>query len=528
MRIKLTLPTTSLWLALAVLAAACDLTGGDTPAVPSNSCAFALGTEAALHVSQSCGVDGADGSVARPYRTLAEAAAAAEAGDTIALAPGAYVGGVELAGGVKVVGLIDEHVSVSASGEHVLKFTGKGSSEVRGVTVSGAAARGIMVDGSAISLGGVHVKDVGGVGVYVIGADAVDLIGSRITGSAGVGLIVKGSGKVGIIDPTYSPSPRGIDSKVGIIDPTYAPNSVIAGNKGGGVAIIDPTYSPIKSDEVTVAHLLVKATDIDGNGGFGIALYGAGALIERSAIRNTAKGAKGPWADGILITMGATNEVPDLRIDAGSVVLDNARTGVLVMSAARVALEGDVSGNGFCGAWVGAQGARFDALAKATLHRNRMVGITASKGADLRITGATITGTRIHTIDGPDGKIDVADGIGVYDGARATVTNARIEENARAAVVVHAAATVKDVNGDEVLDVIIEGCTMKANGYGIIVNGAPEPPAYAAANSRDDGDGHKGTGAPAPGQDEDGNLGVQTEFCSGENSDEAGCAPSVE
>ena len=526
--------------AIAILG--CEANGSGGPAAAPDPCGYALGMESALHVSESCGVDGGDGSLASPYKTLADATKAAQAGDTIALAPGAYVGGVELAAGINLVGLLDDHVTISGDGEHVLKISGKGSTEVRGLTVMGTAKRGIVVDQTAISLGGVHVKGVGGTGVHVTGSPTVDLIGSRISASAGVGLIAKGTGKVGIIDPIYLPSPRVADGKVGIIDPIYAPGSSIQGNQGGGVAIIDPIYSPAKTDELSVAHLLVKATDIDANGGFGIALYGAGAIIERSAIRNTIKGAKGPWADGILVAMGKGKaaQTPDIHIDESSLVLDNGRTGVLVMGPSKVLVDGEISGNKFCGAWAGNPMSLFHVRAKATLHGNKMVGLTVSKGADLRVDGATISGTTVMMLKNAKGEVmKVADGIGVYDGARATVKKAHISGNARAAVVIHAAAQKKDADGNGLvdargnpeLDVQIEGCTMTGNKHGIVVNGAPEPPQYVSANTRERGDGKQnGSGGTdvTPAEDPPDDLGVQTEFCTGDNGGDEGCAPAFE
>ncbi len=537
---------TSIAIGIAIITAAlsaCESNAHTGPTITPDPCGYAIGMDSALHVSQTCGVTDGDGSVTSPYGTLAAAVAAAQPGDTIAMAPGAYLGGIELAAGVNLVGLLDEHVTISGDGEHVLKISGKGSSEVRGLTVKGAAKRGIVVDQTAISLGGVFVDGIGGTGIHVTGSPTVDLIGSRINESAGVGLIAKNTGKVGIIDPIYLPAPRVADGKVGIIDPAFSPSSSIQGNKGGGVAIIDPIYNPSKNDEAAFAHLLIKATDIDGNGGFGVALYGAGAIIERSAIRNTIKAAKGPWADGILVAKGKSAQTPDLRIDETSMVLDNARTGVLVLGPSNVIIDGEISGNGFCGSWAGNPGAVVRVRAKATLHGNKMVGITVSKGADLQVHGATISGTREMTLTGPDGSVKVADGIGVYDGARATVMKAHLSGNARAALVIHAAAQKKDDAGNVVvdnsgnpeLDVQVEGCLLKGNKFGIVVNGSTAPPAFAAANTRevkdsdDKNNGPSNGGKVKPAQDPNqDDLGVQTEFCAGDNGGDEGCAPSFE
>ena len=151
---NLTSKTLAIALTMAATAVACEATTGGGGGAP-DACAYALGTESALHVSQTCGVAGGDGSIASPYGTLAEAAAAAEVGSTIALAPGAYVGGIELAAGVNLVGFLDEHVSITGDGEHVLAIKGAGKTEVRGLTVTGAAKRGIVVTDTAITLGAI-------------------------------------------------------------------------------------------------------------------------------------------------------------------------------------------------------------------------------------------------------------------------------------------------------------------------------------------------------------------------------------
>lgn len=508
-------------LGLTLLVAGCvpsDGDGGDNGGNGPDPCAFALGSESAIHVSETCGSLTGDGSAAAPFANLAQAVAVAKAGDTIALSVGVYAGGVTLPVDVQLTGFEADKTTVRGDGAQVLLVSGGGATAISGLTLEGKAERGLVVEKAALKLSGVRVQGLKGHGVYVTGSPSVEIRSSTIRANGGTGVVVKASGLVGIIDPIHAPVPRDLDAP-GALGAGFGPASLIQGNLGGGVAIIDPIHKP-KSDGTSAWDLLLKATDVQGNRGFGVALYGASAQVVRSAIRDTVKADNGAWADGLLIAKAAAGDTLSVSVDAQSVLVGNGRAGLLAMAAAKVAIAGEVSRNGGSGAWAKGAGASITAAVTALFYQNAMVGLSVSKNAELIVDGARILGTTEAPVNNSTAK--AADGIGIYEGARARVDKAIIEGNARAGVVVHNAGKVA---GTGALDVVITGCSIKGNKYGIVINGSDDEADYATQNDTAPAskDGEPGTGQAGGRKDLSSDLEVQTDLC----EDGEACAPAT-
>ncbi len=529
------------------LIGACDPSGADTGGDVCGADAYAHTTGDAVYVSASCaalsGGGTANGSLAKPFADLSGAIAAATPGQTILVAAGTYAGPVLLADGVHLIGAGSDRTTVAATGDHVVRITGSASTAVSGVSIQGGATTGISVTMASVIFDDVIVAGMAGNGIDIEGSATVDLKSTALIGNGGVGLVARGTGKVSIIEPTFSPVPTGGTDVIGIIEPTFSPKSHIADNSGGGIAIIEPTFAP-KGDDVEEAALVVRSTDIDGNGRFGIGLWSAGARIEKSAIRNTIRGAKGMFADGILVAAAknaAAAAVPvKITIDAESLLVGQKRTGILVTTATNLTVAGVVAANGQCGIWASGASTVVHVSAGAMLHGNGMVGVAVSKGADLRVDGATIQQTTLFDTGagGEDGAM--GDGIGVYDGARATIANTELRDNTRAAIVIQNPA--ETINGDP--DVLIEGTVVVGGKYGVVLNGAPMPESMAAGYERGDGDAksdESDAGANDPGQDAGagggtdtapafgapaGDLPVETSMCDAEAGDTA-CVPEI-
>ncbi len=533
MRISMLSTPRSLHLLAALLAtlAACDL--GGTSDATQTGCKNGSGVDlAALGVSgqvtfvgpSSCGQLGADGSAALPLAGLAAIGDASTKG-TIVLLAGDYDEALSLDGDVTIVGAEPRGVRL----HQTLTLGGSGVATVRGVDVVNASGAGIKATGVTLKLEDVRVEgttakaDGTGHGVQLNGVAGASLVSTTVRGSAGIGVLAKGSGAISIVEPIFTKPPRGVgDEKIGIVEPIFQPAALIADNGQGGIAIVEPIFAP-KGDE-PAPSLTMRGVEVRANKGFGVALFGADARIEASAIHDTAVGSKGPWADGVQVLAGKVARVNTLIIDDQSVITGNARGGVVALAATDVTVSAEVSDNGFVGLWVNGKGSVIRTDAKAVFWGNVLCAVGATGGADLRMTGSRAGHTHAKDIGADGADRMVGDGVGVFDGARATIQNAKFIDNDRAAVLVHAAAT----KADGTVDVEIDGTTFVGGKYAVVVNGA-DVPAMSNGNayepSADAQGGSNPPGAPENKSETSGGVPAQTGFC-GEGESNA-CVPTL-
>ncbi|MEY3012530.1 MAG: hypothetical protein RIT45_1265 [Pseudomonadota bacterium] len=485
-------------------AAGCDLTVEEPTGVASPRFVAPVGCVDA---------DG-DGSRDAPFRGL-EAARGLTAGETLVLLPGTYEGALQLPGGVDAVVALPERTELTRG----VTVEGAGSSRLSGMRIESPEEFGLRVVGATVTLESSRIRGSTGHGIEVREAGSLALRASAVLQSAGVGVLAKGAGAISIVEPIFDVGPRGEgDDKIGIVEPIFLPSTRIEGNVGGGIAIVEPIFLPAPD----AGHsLLLEGAMVQGNVGFGVALYGASARIKASAIVSTAIGSGGPWADGVLLAAAADGKTPALSVEADSVIAGNARGGVVALAKSAVSVEADVSNNGYAGVWVAAEGATLSIGSAARLYRNHLVAAGVSAGARLTVDGATFAETR--ALQG-EGSSAVADGIGIFDGARATITGARMVDNVRAAVLVHDAGTRRDGS----IDVTIDGSTFVGGQFAVVVNGA-QAPDFAAQNAYEATDSENGAGsgggepALAPSDRDDADLAAQTDYCTGGGN----CLPGV-
>jgi hypothetical protein len=219
----------------------------------------------------------------------------------------------------------------------------------------------------------------------------------------------------------------------------------------------------------------------------------------------------------VLVAPGSEPRRARITLDEASVVVGNARGGVIALVASELELDADISANGYAGVWAAGDEGTVQIGAATTLYRNHLCGIAVTSGAALSLDGAAIADTAAASAGGDD---DIGDGVGIFDGARADIRNARIVNSERAAILVHNAA--KRADGSP--DVTIEGSTFVGGKYAVVVNGAAAPD-YAAANVYESEDGKQsGSGGRAPGAPADfdnADLPVATAYC----EDGEACAP---
>ncbi len=478
-------------LPIVAVAAAC------TTSSVCETTAFPAASGTVLYVSQECGAKDGDGSKARPFLELAGATAAAKPGTTVLVAAGTYAESVTLPAGVSMKGVARNQVTIgppaqaagkAAVGIEIVEQPGEVT--VTAVTISGATSLGVHITKANVKLSDVAVKATSatitasgsflpdGHGIWATEAQRLTLESCAITGNAGTGVGTKGVDAVVVTDPNYKQVPRrGPGGNTSIIDPHFAPASVIADNKGGGIAIIDPHFMPGGSQGGGHALMLI-ATNVSGNTGFGVAVYGAGVAVVCSAIHGTKAAIGSDYADGLLVApavaAAAATLHPDVSVDKDSTVANNGRAGVLVAAGSEVALAGEFSANGMGGIWAQGKETTVRVAATSRLSGNSMLGVAATGGARLLVDGATIEDTKaaLFAPSGGGKPTEVGDGVTVFGRSRAQITNAIISNNFRAGVLVNDLG-VKAIGGKAEFtgsEVTITKSHFEGGSYGIAIN----------------------------------------------------------
>lgn len=396
-----------------------------------------------VHVA-ACGTDGNDGSAARPLRTLAAATGRVQPGQTIAVAAGTYAESVTLPAGVTLAGSAVVLAPSASFGIRIPSGSSPTFTTISGISISGA--QGFAIGSAATSLDlrdvSIHGTQVdssgkGGHGVEIHGAAQVTISGVDIRDNSGVGIVTFGCGSVSILDPSFLPNPLlqpRNGQNVGV-DPAWKPVSIIAKNAGGGVAFLRKDGSAVG---ILDPSFLVGGVWINQNGVFGVGSWGVPGSVSRSAVTGTVADAKGAFGLGIFVN-NPDATVTQAEVDAGCVVANHAQTGVFVAGASSARVAASVSGNLRGGAWAQGAAAGLEVQAAALFSGNTWLGIGVAQGAQLQVAAATVRQTAVLEWVPPAGGLagPIADGIGIFDGAHATLTGTILQENARAGLVAH-------------------------------------------------------------------------------------------
>lgn len=486
---------------------------------------FPSASGSSVYVSAACGSASGDGSKDKPYATLDQGSKKAKSGDTVVVGAGSYTAGTSLLGGISLIGAGSGKVTISpAAGATGLTITGGGSTTIRGVTVSGATGYGVSVQGVGLHLEDVSVQGTkaladgsGGHGVQAQAGSELVIERGNIQNNAGTGVLTVGVGTVSIVDPAFAPSVT-VNGTTSIVDPAFSPQSIIANNNGGGVAIVDPAFSPGQND-APKNPVQITATNIKGNKSFGLAVFGGGATITRSAIQGTTKLSTGDFADGVVLAASDKMKKGALVIDAGSAVVGNGRAGVLAAVPSSVAISAEISKNETGGVWVQGDGAVVQMDKSARLRRNGLLGAAATKGARLEITGSTIENTEARKFAEPAGGMpeDVGDGVGVFNGASLSCKQARFNGNARAHVLAHQPKQTGVLG----VDLDISANEFTGGQFGIVLNKGLAGKIPQIADLKGD---NKFTSVKTE-ADNAGNLLVRSSVCNDPKLDADACAP---
>ena len=440
------------------------------------------------------------------YATAQEAIDAAPSGATVFLDEGQWTEKLTVSKDLTLVGRGLELTMISPpEGEAGIVVEGGVTVTIRDLAVAHATKAGIGAEGGELTLERVQVGSTNA-------AAEEDGHGIQVTGGAkltlGEGTVVAGNAGVGVL----------VFESAAVVGDVW-----VWQNKRGGIAVVDGTFQPKGTQSVVDGTFepRIDGAKIEGNVRFGIGLYGTTLAVRNTTVSGTK--AAPQWnggGDGVLVVPGTGPA--GVEIGPGTVVRDSARVGMLLSGEAVAVVDGTFMGNGRGGVWVQGEGAQATLRESAVVSKNRFFGASATTGAALVVTGATIEET-IAGVWTPGDEDPVGDGVSVTEGAALTMTGARLLGNDRAGVMAKAPSGTTFV---------VDGTFFEGGDWAVVVDDAPDGHAWDLPALEE------GTEAPEAGNAwsgvdkaplaEDLGLAVPTSLCTGATTAGAtDCLPSI-
>lgn len=196
---------------------------------------------------------------------------------------------------------------------------------------------------------------------------------------------------------------------------------------------------------------LASLTDVEVTGsGYGMVVHAARVVMKGGRIAENV-GQEVVNGMGAVVSGGGS-----LELD-GTVVEKNRQVGVLVDGAAsKASLKGvKVSSNTGRGVWLqglrGTDAAPAVKLEGCTVEKNSLVGVGARDSQGITITGGRIAETRLSTTIVEGGlTAQVGDGVGLFAGSQAKLSEVELASNGRAQLLVDSGAAGISVQGGKV------------------------------------------------------------------------------
>ncbi len=424
--------------------------GSDARALPGGACApgrasdcasgewvdVASESGSARVVRVRAGADdaSADGSVLRPFGTLAAAAASAGEDSWLLLSAGTYVSRLALATGLHVVGVCASRVRIgSTTVAPVIEASGpRAAIDVRGVTVAPQGS-GIVVRGGARgSLRNVRVTGANGIGVQCTGVGSTldvqfTLIDATRTGTpaapvpglacdAGAHVTARG---VAIVDSaTFGASASGRGTSLQLRDSVVATTHAATGT--------DPYTDGLAAFAGANVHVDRCVFDANGEEAALSQDDGTSVTLQDSIVRGPASGATGPWGvraeyrGSMVVIRTLFDRLHWLALaadESGSITVSDTvvRRVVPWVGALSIGMQASHSGH--------------IAGSRVLLDENQNGGAVISDAGSLLELSDSIVRGSVPRGDGHQGV-----GVRLSPGGRATLTRVRIEGNSNQAV----------------------------------------------------------------------------------------------
>ncbi|MBI2898512.1 MAG: hypothetical protein HYY06_33480 [Deltaproteobacteria bacterium] len=325
---------------------------------------------------------GGDGTRERPLGRIADAVAAADDGDVIALSKGVFDEEVWIDRAVLLLGACVLETRIAPSGAGPAAVTLRAAAVVRDLQIGGAEV-GVEMSGAAVTavLDSVVVREATGIGVYAYlqaRLEATNLVVRETAGDTGYGLYASGAL---------------VSLERVVIDRARIRGLMIS----GGV--------------LTATDLVVS--DTKGNGAFGeglVAVGGAQVALERAVLRGNRTAGVWAFGEGTLLTAVGllVSNTREQESDGA------AGYGIVDFGGARVTLE------------------------RAALERNHAIGVgVVGEGTELTAADLVISDTQPQEANGMLGG-----GVEVNRGARVALERVIVKRNHDGGVVVTSEAVL--------------------------------------------------------------------------------------
>lgn len=331
------------------------------------------------------------------FETISDAIAASA--DIIVVAKGVYPEAVQITAGVQIVGAGTEtRIRSSSWGVEVRSAD---AVKLENLLVEDASGIGIAQFGGTLDLLDVTIdgtrSENGGLGHGVVVQDggALTMRSGAVTSSAGIGLLGEASA-----------------FELAQVD--------VRGNQGG--VKIDGGFGSL--DNVSAS----------ANGGYAIAFVDAAGAVIDASVTSTVVGEEQRGGDGLVIA-SRQDGAPEAMVEVTRGTFEkNARFGVIVDGTVGVDVaSARIAENGGGGVWVqvGDATARRAQFTDNLIEDNVRVGMVATRGARVALSGNTVRGTQLGSFI----EAEVGDGLGIYGDADAIVEANTIAASARAGAV---------------------------------------------------------------------------------------------
>jgi len=310
-----------------------------------------------LFVSEAGPEEGADGSSAKPFRTIQEAVDAAAPNSAVLVATGTYAGGIAVDKPLRILGKCAQYVTVDGAAEFMPEWTQfpgryglfaqtEGDLEIAGMTFSDSAgepagkASGVYVEGTTLaSVHDVFFDSLGGMAVHLKNSADATVANIRVTSLAVItedlgpdgqtcyGVLVDGGSAV-TIDGSLFESTQGTDVDVTGSCPTVSHNRFEKRGKLGGLPPMG-----VRVKKCDTGKTVIEANRFAAKMTHAVHVEGGDVEISRNYIQGTVTDYDDINGPAVRVK-GAKVKI------AGNWVLENQFSGIALQEC-----EGDVSGN---------------------------------------------------------------------------------------------------------------------------------------------------------------------------------------
>lgn len=399
-----------------------------------------------LYVSAKAAAGG-NGSQAKPFKDLPDAAKVAKSGDCVHVGPGAYLGAL-FSGGVSILGAGVKLVSVSPAkkGEPVLAMSGGSGGVVRGLELKGGSFGLVLSKIQGIKIEHTRVSGAEGVGLYaqeatgivldhvaVVKTKAVSM--QKSTEEVGIGVLLNKNSVATIrFSLLQSNGQLGLmtsDSSVDITSSAVVDNGVQGGDGSGGIVL----YTTTSCKAAYTAKL--SSLVVDDNRGVGITVAGPRTELNKVNVTKTRYG--GGNMRQLSVQSTSSFIMRDSLVSESSgqgIVIDGSCVGENPEPIYIKLNNNTISKNMDRGVWLqNIKAPKLVVLENNTVTGNLLVGIGGTMAAGVQVIGGSVSTTKKGPLPKGDSSDYMGDAIQALSSSSFTIKGVSFSNNGRLSVI---------------------------------------------------------------------------------------------